>query len=106
MKYCQVIVRSLMLASILVTPAIALAQEQAAILGTITDSTGGVLPGVTITAVHQETGNTFESVTDEGGRYRIPVRVGHYEIRAQLQGFQTITRTGLELLLGQQPIVN
>jgi len=35
--------------------------------GTVTDSTGAVLPGVTVTAVLQATGNTFETVTDEAG---------------------------------------
>ena len=41
-----------------------------------TDSTGGVLPGVTVTAVHEATGNRFVAVTDERGIYRIPARVG------------------------------
>jgi hypothetical protein len=35
--------------------------QQATIAGTITDTSGGVLPGVTITVVHEETGNTFEA---------------------------------------------
>jgi hypothetical protein len=38
--------------------------QQATITGTVTDSSGGVLPGVTINIVHDETGNTFEAVTD------------------------------------------
>jgi hypothetical protein len=42
-------------------PAVAHAQE-AAVSGTITDSTGGVLPGVTVTAVHEASGNTFVGV--------------------------------------------
>ena len=46
--------------------------QEAAIVGTVTDSTGGVLPGVTVTATHTATGNTFFSVTDERGVYRIP----------------------------------
>ena len=50
----------------LMLPALAHAQE-ATLSGTITDSTGGVLPGVTVTAVHEATGNTFESVTDALG---------------------------------------
>ena len=50
--------------------------QQATIAGTVTDTSGGVLPGVTITVVHEETGNTFEAVTDGQGQFRIPVRVG------------------------------
>jgi hypothetical protein len=36
--------------------------QEAAVSGTITDSTGGVLPGVTVTAVHEASGNTFVGV--------------------------------------------
>jgi len=74
--------------------------------GTVADSTGGVLPGVVVTAVHEASGNSFEAVTDGQGRYRLAVRVGTYRILASLPGFATLTRTGLELLVGQQAAVN
>jgi hypothetical protein len=86
-------------------PATAFAQE-AVLTGTVSDSTGGVLPGVTITAVHEATGNRFDTVTDERGVYRIPARVGMYQVRAELQGFTTVNRTGLQLLVGQTVVVN
>jgi hypothetical protein len=82
-------------------PAVSQAQE-AVLMGTVTDTTGGVLPGATVTAVHEATGNTFEAVTEGAGTFRIPVRVGSYRVTAQLQGFQTVTRTNVQLLLGQQ----
>jgi len=75
--------------------------QQATITGTVTDSSGGVLPGVTITVIHEETGNTFEAVTDTQGQFRVPVRVGAHRLTATLAGFQTVTRTGLQLLLNQ-----
>jgi hypothetical protein len=75
--------------------------QQATITGTVSDSSGGVLPGVTITIVHEETGNTFEAVTDAQGQFRVPVRVGAHRLTATLAGFQTVTRTGLQLLLNQ-----
>jgi hypothetical protein len=56
--------------------------QQATISGTVTDTSGGVLPGVTITVVHEETGNTFEGVTDGQGQFRIPVRVGAHRLTA------------------------
>ncbi len=84
---------------------IAYAQE-ATVSGTVTDTTGGVLPGVTITAVHEASGNTFISATDERGTYRIPLRAGIYRITAELSGFATLNRTGLELLVGQQAVLN
>ena len=97
--------RLLIVGALLLLPATGRAQD-ATLNGTVTDSTGGVVPGVTVTAVHEATGNTFEAVTDERGKYQIPLRAGVYRITAQLQGFATITRRGLELLVGQQAVVN
>ena len=53
--------------ALLALPVTGYAQE-ASISGTITDATGGVLPGVSIIAVHEQTGNTFETVTDGLGQ--------------------------------------
>ena len=80
--------------AILAMPGVGYAQE-ATLTGTVTDSTGAVLPGVTVTAVNQATGNTFNAVTDETGTYRLRVRVGAYAITAELQGFTTVTRSGV-----------
>jgi hypothetical protein len=75
--------------------------QDAVLTGTVTDATGGVLPGVTVTAVNDATGNTFVGVTDGTGSFRIPARVGAYQITAELQGFTTVQRTGVQLLVGQ-----
>jgi len=90
---------------VIALPAIGYAQETV-VSGTVRDATGGVLPGVTVTAIHEATGNTFEAVADGAGAYRIPVRPGAYRVTAALVGFATVTRTGLDLLLGQQAVVN
>jgi hypothetical protein len=81
-------------------PATGYAQE-AVLNGTVTDSTGGALPGVTVTAVNEATGNTFTAVTDSGGRYRLAVRTGTYRLTVELSGFATVKRTGIEVLVGQ-----
>lgn len=100
------LVRRLLLAvAMLAVPALGFAQE-AVLTGTVTDSSGGVLPGVTVTAVNEATGNRFEAVTDGTGIYRIPVRVGAYKITSDLQGFTTVTRSNLQLLVGQTITVN
>src|SRR5262245_16776543 len=65
--------RLILLTAILLLPEVARAQE-AVLTGTVTDATGGVLPGVTVRAVHEASGNSFEAVTDGGGVYRIPAR--------------------------------
>ena len=74
--------------------------------GTVADSTGGVLPGVTITALLEATGNTFVAVTDERGVYRLPARVGQYSVTAELPGFTTIVRQAVQVLVGQTLVVN
>jgi len=63
--------------------------QEATISGTVKDSTGGVLPGVTITAIHEASGNTFVAVTDERGAFRMPARTGGYRLTAELSGFTT-----------------
>jgi hypothetical protein len=98
------LVRLLLASTILILPMTAHAQE-AAVSGTITDSSGGVLPGVTVRAVHEATGNAFETVTDSRGAYRLAVRVGTVRISAELQGFNAMARS-VELLVGQTGVLN
>jgi hypothetical protein len=86
-------------------PSRAFAQE-ATFNGVITDSSGAVLPGVTVTALLEATGNTFVAVSDERGFYRIPVRVGTYRITAELPAFATVERPGIQILTGQTSTIN
>src|SRR5258705_12204948 len=95
---------ALALGLLAVLPLAASAQE-ATLSGTVTDSTGGVLPGVTITATHTATGNTFVAVTDERGGHRVPVRLGMFNVDAQPHGFGTVTRQ-VDLLVGQVAVLN
>ena len=86
--------------ALLALPLLAYAQD-ATLSGTVKDNTGGVLPGVTVTATNQASGNTFTSVTDERGIYRMPIRAGVYKITAELAGFTTAARPDIELLVGR-----
>ncbi len=97
--------RVLLIGVILLLPVAAFAQE-AVLTGTVTDSTGAVLPGVTVTATNDATGNTFVGVTDERGIYRIPVRIGTYKVTSELQGFATAMRADVPLLVGQTATLN
>ena len=101
----KVVGRLLLAAAILVVPGTGYAQE-AVFTGTVADSTGGVLPGVTITALLEATGNTFVAVTDERGVYRLPARVGLYSVTAELPGFTTVMRQSIQLLVGQTLVVS
>src|SRR5439155_11092614 len=89
----------------LVLPGVAHAQE-ATVTGTITDSTGGVLPGATVTATNTDSGNTFVAVTDSAGVFRLPLRIGTYQFTAELAGFATVTRSGIEMQINQRAVLN
>jgi hypothetical protein len=101
MTNTRIVLRVLIaLYAIVSMPAAALAQQEAALSGALVDGTGGVLPGVTITALHEASGNTFLAVTDERGEFRLPVRAGQYQVTIELPGFATLVRR-VELLVGQ-----
>src|SRR5262245_26674778 len=68
------------------------------ITGTVSDQSGGVLPGVTVTATQTQTGLTKEAVTSENGVYAISyLPVGTYQVAFVLSGFKTFTATQVEL---------
>src|ERR1700681_2437950 len=92
------------LVAVLALPISGYAQE-ASVQGVITDTTGAVLPGVSITVTHEASGNTVSGVTDAKGEYRIPVRTGTNKVTVELSGFTTQVRT-VDLLVGQQGIVS
>src|SRR5437762_12863694 len=104
LKYILSTVLSLALA------APALAQSTAAngaIEGTISDSSGGVLPGVTVVIVNTETGVERTVVTNERGIYRAPLLpLGTYRVSAELQGFKKFEQTDVKLSVGQTQTVN
>src|SRR5215203_3382610 len=63
------------------------------ITGTITDTTGAVLPGVTVTAACTATNFKRAGVTDSQGGFTIPeLPVCVYQVNAEIQGFKTVTR--------------
>lgn len=69
--------------------------------GVITDPDGEPLPGVTVTAVNQDTGLTRTAVTSVTGTYRIPLLpTGNYTITAELTGFQAVEFPDIRVSLG------
>jgi len=71
--------------------------------GTVVDAQKAVLPGVTVTAANEDTGLTREAVTDGSGRFVMPgLLPGPYTIKAELSGFQTMTRTGMVVRVGEE----
>ncbi len=75
--------------------------------GRVTDSSGGVLPGVTVTATQTATGLVRTAVTDENGGYLISnLPTGPYRLEVALQGFRTYVQTGIVLQVGATPTIN
>src|SRR5947207_7472682 len=63
------------------------------ISGTVMDTTGAVLPGVSVTAVCTDTNQTRSVVTDTQGTFSIPDLPGCvYRVTAELAGFKTVAR--------------
>src|SRR5262245_30655684 len=79
----------------------------AQISGTVKDSSGGVLPGVDVTATQTDTGLKRNTTTATVGAYTIPnLPPGPYKLEAMLQGFRTFEQTGIVLQLGASPTIN
>ena len=95
---------TLLVAAVLCSPALAIAQigQTASLTGTVTDSSGAVLPGVTVTAASEAVlGGSRTTVTDENGVYRFPaLPPGTYSVKVELSGFRTATHDA-RLQLGQ-----
>jgi carboxypeptidase family protein/TonB-dependent receptor-like protein len=76
---------------------------RAEINGTVTDAQKAVLPGVTVTVTNEETGLMREAITDGTGRYVIPQLLpGPYTIKADLSGFQPMTRSNMVVRVGEE----
>ncbi|HZR23712.1 MAG TPA: carboxypeptidase regulatory-like domain-containing protein, partial [Vicinamibacterales bacterium] len=64
------------------------------ISGRVMDATGGVLPGVTLTATNNGTGTSRTTTSSESGDFSFPdLQLGTYTVEASLQGFQNVKTT-------------
>src|SRR5215475_8724108 len=92
---------------LLIAAAAAAQTATSEIAGTVRDSTGGALPGVTITLTHQASGQTRQLPTDANGNYVAPaLPVGEYTVKAELPNFQSQLRQGIVLQVGRQARVD
>jgi len=75
---------------------------EATLYGIVQDSTGAILPGVTVTVTHQGTTLTRETVSDARGEFALPaLPPGPYMVKIELSGFKTYESKGLTLSAGQ-----
>src|SRR5687768_10188149 len=93
---------SLGLVLLLTTSAWAQLASQTALVGTVTDSGGLVVPGAQVVAVNVETKDTYEATTNAEGYYHIQfARPGKYEITVTMTGFRTFKATGVDVATNQ-----
>jgi hypothetical protein len=73
------------------------------ILGTVTDQSGGVVVGATVTVVDTERGITRTLATDDAGAYNAPnLTAGNYTVRVEAKGFKRIERQGITIEVGHE----
>ncbi|MEZ5356758.1 MAG: carboxypeptidase-like regulatory domain-containing protein [Bryobacteraceae bacterium] len=86
------------LLTIIVTAAPIFGQTYGELAGTVSDSTGGLLGNVRIQVTNAATGAAREVRTTEAGVYAVPfLPPGRYDVSAELQGFKTLVRKGIDV---------
>jgi hypothetical protein len=77
------------------------------ILGTVRDTSGAVVPAARVVLTQVGTGITFTTLTDQGGSYVFPtLKPSRYNLTVSKEGFETVTISDIELLVGQRPRVD
>src|SRR5947209_19892493 len=75
--------------------------------GTVTDATGAVIPGVTISIKNRATGVVRSVMADEAGLYSAPnLQAGGYDVTATQPGFSTVAQSNITLTVGAQQQLN
>src|SRR5437016_13868269 len=79
----------------------------ASILGVVKDTSGALVPGVTITIKNTESGLSRAVVSSENGGYNMPLLpVGPYELTTNMPGFKQNVRRGINLVVGQEAVID
>lgn len=81
--------------------------DRATLVGTVTDSTGAVIPGATVAVVSQETGLRRQAQTGETGTYTFSLLpIGVYTVTVTQEGFRTVAMKDLRLGVGDNRTLN
>jgi len=92
---------------VLLLAGVAWSQVTGSISGKVQDATSAPVAGATVTVKSLETGATRTAMTDEGGNFRIlSLPLGAQEVKAEKTGFKATVRTGVNLEVGQEAVVN
>ena len=97
-------VRSLLVLCLLMLGlSFAASAQTATVVGTITDPSGSVVPNVTVTATHVETGRVRTTKASEAGQYLFAdIPIGHYNIKAEASGFGVAQQNDVVLNVGDR----
>jgi len=102
MQRASVLARTLLL-GLLVSLQCAPQNITGTILGSVTDSTGAVIPAAKVVITNTDTGQSNETATDTVGRYEVPLlKPGRYSVSVSATGFQTLERQGIRLTVGDR----
>src|SRR5688500_12909667 len=81
--------------------------DTSTVLGSVKDSSGAVVPGATVTLKNVQTGISSTAVTEAEGSYQfLPLRVGTYTVRAELQGFSVAEARDVAVAVGARQRVD
>src|SRR6266699_2968983 len=79
----------------------------ATIVGVVKDTSGALIPGVSITVKHTDTGQTRTAISSDSGSYNVPLLpVGAYELTTTMPGFKQQVRIGINLVIGQEAVID
>jgi len=92
----------------LILPSRALCQvDTGTISGTVRDSSGGVIPGATVTLTNDGTGQSISTTSGSVGEYTFsPVKIGHYSVSAEIKGFQKVRQNNVTVDVQQKVVVD
>jgi len=77
------------------------------VVGTVTDQSGAIVPGATVTITNVQTGQTREAISDDAGNYSIPnVLEGRYDLGVQMTGFRSYLEKGIAVSINTVRHVN
>jgi Carboxypeptidase regulatory-like domain len=86
----------------------ALAQvDTGALLGTVRDQSGAVVPGARVTLIDEGTSFAVTIISGRDGTYIFrPIKIGTYSVEAEYQGFRKVKRTGIDVSIQTQVVVD
>jgi hypothetical protein len=94
-------------ATLMLLPLCAHAQYNASLRGTVTDPSGAVIPGATVTLANKDTGAEQKAISDNGGVYTFNgLAPAHYQIKVERNGFQTKVLQNVQIIPEQASTID